>query len=53
MTNLSLDDTGRIFGGRDHSTVLNSINKVEKKMKSDPAYAETIKAIITNINSTK
>lgn len=53
MTSLSLDDTGKVFGGRDHSTVLNSINKVEKKMKSDPAYAETIKAIITNINSTK
>ena len=53
MTSLSLDDTGKVFGGRDHSTVLNSINKVEKKMKSDPTYAETVKAIITNINSTK
>ena len=53
MTSLSLDDTGKIFGGRDHSTVLNSINKVEKKMQSDPVYSETIKDIITNINSTK
>ena len=53
MTSLSLDDTGKIFGGRDHSTVLNSINKVEKKMQSDPIYSETIKDIITNINSTK
>ena len=53
LTSLSLDDTGKVFGGRDHSTVLNSINKVEKKMKADPAYAETVKAIITNINSTK
>jgi len=53
LTSLSLDDTGQIFGGRDHSTVLNSISKVEKKMKSDTNYAETVKAIITNINSTK
>ncbi len=53
MTSLSLDDTGKVFGGRDHSTVLNSINKVEKKMKTDPTYAETVKAIITNINSSK
>ena len=53
MTSLSLDETGQAFGGRDHSTVLNSINKVEKKMKSDATYAETVKAIITNINSTK
>ena len=53
MTSRSLDETGQAFGGRDHSTVLNSINKVEKKMKSDANYAETVKAIITNINSTK
>lgn len=31
MTSMSLDETGQSFGGRDHSTVLNSINKVEKK----------------------
>ena len=53
MTNLSLDDTGRIFGGRDHSTVLNSVSKVEKKMKSDSNFSETIKAITANINSSK
>ena len=53
MTSMSLDETGQSFGGRDHSTVLNSINKVEKKMKTDANYAETVKAIITNINSTK
>ena len=53
MTSLSLDDNGKVFGGRDHSTVINSINKVERKMKTDPNYAEMIKSIITNINSTK
>ena len=53
MTSLSLDDNGKAFGGRDHSTVINSINKVERKMKTDPSYAEMIKSIITNINSTK
>ena len=53
MTSLSLDDNGKVFGGRDHSTVINSINKVERKMKTDPSYAEMIKSIITNINSTK
>ena len=53
MTSLSLDDNVKVFGGRDHSTVINSINKVERKMKTDPSYAEMIKSIITNINSTK
>jgi len=51
MTNLSLDDIGREFGNRDHSTVLHSIDKVEKQMKKDSAFAETVKEIKTNINS--
>ena len=53
MTSLSLDDTGKLFGGRDHSTTLNGVTKVENRMKNDNTYAETVKAIITNINATK
>ena len=53
MTSNSLSDTGLAFSGRDHTTVLHSIEQVEKKMKKDPAFAETVKAIITNINSKK
>ena len=51
MTNLSLDDIGREFGNRDHTTVLHSLDKVEAQIKSDKAFAETIKEIKTNINS--
>ena len=51
MTNLSLDDIGKEFENRDHSTVLYSIQQVEKKMKKDPVFAETVKEIKTNINS--
>ncbi|MDE6881444.1 MAG: chromosomal replication initiator protein DnaA [Oscillospiraceae bacterium] len=53
LTSLSLDDTGRLFGGRDHSTVYNSVGKVEKRMGTDSNFAGTIKAIITNINASK
>ena len=53
MTNLSLDDIGKQFDNRDHSTVLYSIKQVEKQMKKDAAYAETVKAIKTNINARK
>lgn len=53
MTNLSLVDIGREFGGRDHTTVLHSIDKVEQQMKKDPSFAETVKEITTNINSKK
>ena len=51
MTNLSLDEIGKQFDNRDHSTVLYSIKEVEKKMKKDAAFAEAVKAIKTNINS--
>ena len=51
MTNLSLSDIGKEFGGRDHTTVLHSLDKVEKQMRSDPAFAEVVKEITTNINA--
>ena len=51
MTNSSVVDIGKVFDIRDHSTVLYSIQQVEKKMKKDPAFAETVKEIKTNINS--
>ena len=51
MTSLSLDDIGKVFDNRDHSTVLYSIQQVEKKMKTDTAFSEKVKAIKTNINS--
>ena len=51
MTNLSLDEIGKVFDNRDHSTVLYSIQQVEKKMKKEPSFAERVKEIKTNINS--
>ena len=53
MTNLSLVDIGKEFGGRDHTTVLHSLDKVEKQMRSEPAFAEVVKEITTNINAKK
>ena len=53
MTNLSLVDIGKEFGGRDHTTVLHSLEKVEQRMKKEPAFAETVKEITTNINAKK
>ena len=51
MTNLSLVDIGKEFGGRDHTTVLHSLDKVEKQMRSDPSFAEVVKEITANINA--
>ncbi len=51
MTNLSLKEIGAEFGGRDHSTVLSALNRIEDLVKTDPEKAEIIKDITTNINS--
>ena len=50
MTKLSLNDIGQEFGGRHHSTVLNSINRVEKMKKEQPELSEIIRDITTAVN---
>ena len=50
MTKLSLKDIGREFNDRDHTTVMHSIERVEKLCKSNPETSEIIKDIRTNIN---
>lgn len=50
MTNLSLQEIGKEFGGRHHSTVLNSINRVEKMRKEQPELSEIIRDINTAVN---
>ena len=51
LTNLSLVDIGTQYEGRNHSTVLASIRKVEEMIKTDPAVAATVRDISSNINS--
>ena len=51
MTQLSLAEIGQQFGGRHHSTVLNSINRVEKMMKTQPELMEIIRDITNAVNS--
>lgn len=36
---------GKAFGGKDHSTVINAIVKVEKQLKTDPAIVQAINEI--------
>ncbi len=53
LTNLSLQDIGNIFEGRDHTTVLSSIQKIEKNISSDPEFSQMVRDITSNINSLK
>ena len=41
---MSLSRIGQLFGGRDHSTVIHSIRKVEKEMERDPAFRSLVDA---------
>lgn len=46
-TKMSLNNTGKIFGGRDHSTVIYSVNTVNDLMDTNPKY----KALVYKIES--
>jgi chromosomal replication initiator protein len=45
LTDLSLPQIGRLYGGRDHSTVLNSIRRVEAGFDEDETLAKRVQAL--------
>lgn len=45
LTDLSLEDIGKGFGGKDHSTVIHSQRKIEKLIKENNEISTTIKQI--------
>jgi chromosomal replication initiator protein len=50
LTEYSLDEIGEEFGGRDHSTVISSINNIEDRLKTgDLAISDIIKALTKQI----
>jgi chromosomal replication initiator protein len=51
LTNLSLADIGLQYEGRNHSTVLASIRKVEDMIRSNSDISNTVRDITSNINS--
>jgi chromosomal replication initiator protein len=51
LTDLSLPQIGRLYGGRDHSTVLNSLRRVEVGLDEDPELAERIGELRLAIHS--
>ncbi len=51
LTNASLMEIGEKFGGKDHSTVLHSIKKVEEKMAQEASFKELIENLQNRIKS--
>ncbi len=51
LTNLSLKDIGDLFDGRDHTTVLSSIRRIEDNIKNSKVFSQTVRDIMANINA--
>ena len=51
LTDLSLPQIGRLYGGRDHSTVLNSIRRLEARFAEDHGLVERVAKLRTTIHS--
>jgi chromosomal replication initiator protein len=42
LTSRSLPEIGRKFGGRDHTTVMHAVRKVEELRETDSAFADDL-----------
>jgi chromosomal replication initiator protein len=51
LTDLSLAEIGRVFGGRDHTTVLYACEKIGERINGDDAFREKINGLISTLAS--
>ncbi|HZK50386.1 MAG TPA: helix-turn-helix domain-containing protein, partial [Actinomycetota bacterium] len=49
LTDLSLPEIGRRFGGRDHSTVLHANNKIRTQMQERESSFEQVRELTTRV----
>ena len=51
-TELSLPKIGEVFGGKDHTTVMYSCDKIMQLKENDPSMAQTIRQLSDRVNQT-
>ena len=51
LTTRSLPEIGRKFGGRDHTTVIHAIKKVQELVKNDSSLSEDIEILTRSLQS--
>jgi len=49
LTHASLAEVGRAFGGKDHTTVLHAVEKLQNLLNEDPKFKKTIDSITQSI----
>jgi chromosomal replication initiator protein len=49
LTHSSLSEVGRAFGGKDHTTVLHAVDKIQSLLLDDPKLRKTIDSLIQGI----
>ena len=50
MTHSSLSEIGRAFGGKDHTTVLHAVDKIQTLLQEDPKFRKTVDGLVQSIN---
>jgi len=51
LTNASLPEIGKSFGGKHHSTVIHSVRKVEELRQKDQSFNSLINTLTESIRS--
>ena len=49
LTHASLSEVGRSFGGKDHTTVLHAVDKIQTLLQDDPKLRKTVDGLIQGI----
>jgi chromosomal replication initiator protein len=51
LLDLSLVEIGNLFGGRDHSTVIHAVNRVEEELAVDDTFRARVELVRGRLDS--
>ena len=49
LTSMSYPEIGSRFGGKDHSTIISAVKKIEKKMAEDASLRSVVSTLTTRL----